>query len=112
MLEQMSGLIVHVTSIQRGLPLYESTLAYAAAKAALSTYSKGLANEVGPKGVRVVAVAPGFTETEAAHRLVVRLAAGSGGGENAAPPGLMRLLGGVPIRRPDPTQEVGQPLRA
>ena len=36
------------------MPLYEATLAYAAAKAALTTYSKGLANEVGPKGVRVL----------------------------------------------------------
>jgi len=42
-----------------GGPLYDSTLAYAAAKAALSTYSKGLANEVGPKGVRVNLISPG-----------------------------------------------------
>ena len=34
---------------QRKLPLYEATLAYAAAKAALTTYSKGLSNEAGPK---------------------------------------------------------------
>ena len=74
MLKQRSGVIVHVTSIQRVLPLYDATLAYAAAKAALATYSKGLANEVGPKGVRVVSVAPGFTETMAAHRLILRLA--------------------------------------
>ncbi|HZD82616.1 MAG TPA: SDR family NAD(P)-dependent oxidoreductase, partial [Nitrososphaeraceae archaeon] len=50
MLEQGSGVIIHVSSIQRRLPLYEATLAYAAAKAALTTYSKGLSNEVGPKG--------------------------------------------------------------
>jgi NAD(P)-dependent dehydrogenase (short-subunit alcohol dehydrogenase family) len=41
MIEQGSGVIVHVTSIQRQLPLPESTIAYAAAKAALSNYSKG-----------------------------------------------------------------------
>src|SRR6185295_10406731 len=42
MLKQGSGVIVHVSSIQRTLPLYEATLAYAAAKAALTNYSKGL----------------------------------------------------------------------
>ncbi|EEE02131.1 short-chain dehydrogenase/reductase SDR [Burkholderia multivorans CGD1] len=53
MLAQGSGVIVHVTSIQHVLPLPESTTAYAAAKAALSTYSKALSKEVTPKGVRV-----------------------------------------------------------
>jgi NAD(P)-dependent dehydrogenase (short-subunit alcohol dehydrogenase family) len=59
MIEAGSGVIVHVSSIQRRMPLYEATLGYAAAKAALTTYSKGLANEAGPKGVRVNTVAPG-----------------------------------------------------
>jgi NAD(P)-dependent dehydrogenase (short-subunit alcohol dehydrogenase family) len=60
MIKQGFGVIIHVSSIQRRLPLYEATLAYAAAKAALTTYSKGLSNEVGPKGIRVNTVAPGF----------------------------------------------------
>lgn len=58
MLLQRDGVIVHVTSIQHELPLPESTTAYAAAKAALSTYSKALSKEVSPKGVRVVRVSP------------------------------------------------------
>jgi NAD(P)-dependent dehydrogenase (short-subunit alcohol dehydrogenase family) len=37
MLKQRSGVIVHISSIQRRLPLFEATLAYAAAKAALTT---------------------------------------------------------------------------
>ena len=52
MCERKSGVILHISSIQHRLPLYDSTLAYAAAKGALSPYNKGLANEVGPKGVR------------------------------------------------------------
>ena len=60
MLEQRSGVIIHVTSIQRALPLPEATIAYAAAKAALANYSKGLSKEVSPKGVRVVRVSPGW----------------------------------------------------
>jgi NAD(P)-dependent dehydrogenase (short-subunit alcohol dehydrogenase family) len=54
MLAQGFGAIVHVTSIQRQLPLPEATIAYAAAKAALSNYSKGLSKEVSPRGIRVV----------------------------------------------------------
>ncbi len=48
MLEQQSGVIIHISSIQSTLPLYEATLAYAAAKAALTNYSKGLSNQVAP----------------------------------------------------------------
>lgn len=59
MVARGSGVVVHVTSIQRVLPLPESTTAYAAAKAALSTYSKAMSKEVSPKGVRVVRVSPG-----------------------------------------------------
>ena len=108
MLMQRSGVIIHVTSIQRLLPLHEATLAYAAAKAALATYSKGLANEVGPKGVRVMAVAPGFTETMAAHRLILRLAEERGVDESAARQGLMDSLGGIPIGRPNRPEEVAE----
>jgi len=74
MLDQGSGVIIHITSIQRQLPLPEATLAYAAAKAALSNYSKGLSKEVSPKGIRVVRVSPGWVETEAAVGLVEELA--------------------------------------
>src|SRR5258705_8259538 len=65
MIAQGSGGIIPLTSIQRVLPLPESTIAYAAAKAALSTYSKALSKEGTPKGVRVIPVSPGWVETEA-----------------------------------------------
>ena len=74
MLERRCGVILHIASIQHRLPLYDSMLAYAAAKAALSTYSKGLANEVGPKGVRVNLISPGFIETSGAHGMIAQLA--------------------------------------
>ncbi len=106
MLAQGAGVIVHISSIQRRLPLYEATLAYAAAKAALTTYSKGLSNEVSPKGVRVLSVAPGFIETEAATHLVERLAQASGTDQVAARQDLMDSLGGIPIGRPGRPEEV------
>jgi NAD(P)-dependent dehydrogenase (short-subunit alcohol dehydrogenase family) len=108
MIERRSGVIIHITSIQRRLPLFEATLAYAAAKAALTTYSKGLSKEVGPKGVRVNTVAPGFTETTAAHGLIVRLAAQRGLDEDAARQGLMDSLGGIPVGRPGRPDEVAE----
>jgi NAD(P)-dependent dehydrogenase (short-subunit alcohol dehydrogenase family) len=108
MLAQRAGVIIHISSIQRRLPLFEATLAYAAAKAALSTYSKGLSNEVGPQGVRVVSVAPGFTETTAATALIDRLAANSGIDRQAAREQLMQSLGGIPLGRPAWPTEVAE----
>ena len=108
MVEQRSGVILHVSSIQRRLPLYEATLAYAAAKAALTTYSKGLSKELGPKGIRVNTVAPGFIETAAAHRLIARLADQTGTDEDAARQSLMASLGGIPIGRPGRPEEVAE----
>jgi NAD(P)-dependent dehydrogenase (short-subunit alcohol dehydrogenase family) len=95
-----------VTSIQRQLPLHDATLAYAAAKAALSNYSKGLSKEVGPKGVRVVRVSPGWVETEAAVGLVQELARKDQVDYEVARIRLMESLGGIPIGRPAKPGEV------
>jgi NAD(P)-dependent dehydrogenase (short-subunit alcohol dehydrogenase family) len=108
MLKQGSGVIIHVSSIQRRLPLHEATLAYAAAKAALTNYSKGLSKEVGPRGIRVNSVAPGFTETEAATRLIERLAAQAGTDATPARQNLMNSLGGIPLGRPNRPDEVAE----
>lgn len=108
MLAQRSGVIVHVTSIQRQLPLPESTLAYAAAKAALANYSKGLSKDVSPKGVRVVRVSPGWVETEAAVALVERQAHASGVSVEDARRDLMAAIGGIPIGRPAQPAEVAE----
>jgi NAD(P)-dependent dehydrogenase (short-subunit alcohol dehydrogenase family) len=106
MLDQRSGVIIHITSIQRVLPLPEATIAYAAAKAALANYSKGLSKEVSPKGVRVVQVSPGWVETDAAIGLVNELAASKGTDYEGARQALMDSLGGIPIGRPARPSEV------
>jgi NAD(P)-dependent dehydrogenase (short-subunit alcohol dehydrogenase family) len=106
MLDQGSGVIIHITSIQRRLPLHEATMAYAAAKAALANYSKGLSKEVSPKGIRVVQVSPGWVETDAAIGLVNELAATQRTDYAGARKTLMESLGGIPIGRPAQPREV------
>ncbi len=84
----------------------ESTIAYAAAKAALSTYSKALSKEVTPKGVRVIRVAPGWVETEAAVALAERLAVQAGTNYEGGKQIIMKGLGGIPLGRPAMPKEV------
>ncbi|MEZ5866101.1 MAG: oxidoreductase [Geminicoccaceae bacterium] len=106
MIGQGSGVIIHVTSIQHVLPLPESTTAYAAAKAALSTYSKSLSKEVSASGIRVVRVSPGWVETEAAVALAERLAQDAGTDYDGGKRIIMEALGGIPLGRPARPAEV------
>lgn len=106
MIEQGGGVVVHVSSIQRLLPLPEATTAYAAAKAALSTYSKSLSKEVAAQGVRVVRVAPGWIETEASLDLAGRLAAEAGTDLDGGKAMIMKSLGGIPLGRPAQPAEI------
>jgi NAD(P)-dependent dehydrogenase (short-subunit alcohol dehydrogenase family) len=106
MIKQRSGVIVHITSIQRQLPLPEATIAYAAAKAALSNYSKGLSKEVSPIGVRVVRVSPGWVETAGAVGLVAEIARRNGIDMEGAKQIIMDSLGGIPLGRPCTPREV------
>ena len=108
MLEKASGCIIHIASIQGRLPLYDSTLPYAAAKAALINYSKSLSNEVSPKGVRVLTVSPGWIRTAAAIRMMERLAESSGSSVEEATQGVMNSLGGIPMGRPAEPEEVAE----
>ena len=108
MLKKRAGVIVHISSIQRTLPLFEATLGYAAAKAGLTNYSKGLSKEVSPHGIRVNSVAPGFTETKAAEALIERLAAEAGTDTVVARQRLMDSLGGIPLGRPSRPDEVAE----
>jgi 3-oxoacyl-[acyl-carrier protein] reductase len=63
MLRQGAGVIVNVSSIvgQRG---YAGLSVYSSTKAALDGFTRGLARELGPKGIRANSIAPGYLETE------------------------------------------------
>lgn len=99
MLERGKGVVIHVTSIQSVLPLPESTTGYAAAKAALRTYSKSISKELGPKGVRVNSVSPGWIMTEATGDFLEILRTANGGTIEDARQSVLDTLGGISIGR-------------
>jgi NAD(P)-dependent dehydrogenase (short-subunit alcohol dehydrogenase family) len=100
MIERGTGAVVHVTSIQSVLPLPESTTAYAAAKGALRTYSKSVSRELGPKGVRVNVVSPGWIMTESSGEFLRRLQAANGGTIEDARQLVLDSLSGIPSGAP------------
>src|SRR5690606_25126548 len=99
MIKNGSGVIIHIASIQGKLPLHDSTLPYAAAKAGLINYSKGLSKEVSSKGVRVLTVSPGGIMTDAAQRMMQRISESSGISVEEATQSVLNALGGVPFGR-------------
>lgn len=108
MLAQKKGVIIHIASIQGKLPLYDSTLPYAAAKAGVINYSKGLSKEVSPKGIRVLTVSPGWIMTDASKRMMERIAESSGSSVDDATQSVMDALGGIPFGRPAQPEEVAE----
>ncbi|WBV54395.1 SDR family oxidoreductase [Chryseobacterium gambrini] len=108
MLEQKSGVIIHIASIQGRLPLYDSTLPYAAAKAGLINYSKSLSNEVAAKGVRVLTVSPGWIMTSASEKMMDRIAESSNITKEQATQSVMDALGGIPFGRPAQPEEIAE----
>lgn len=104
---QGSGSVVHVTSIARTLPR-SAPMPYAAAKAALNNYSKGLAAETAPAGVRVNRVLPGFIETTGAEHLLDDTAAAMGTDRDGARQAIMAALGGIPMGRTGRPAEVAE----
>ena len=108
MAEAGTGAIVHVSSIQGRMPLHDATLAYASAKAALTTYSKGLATELGPRGVRVNVVSPGGIRTQGMEEFFARIADSAGVSRAEAAQQVMDGLGGVPLGRFAEPEEVAE----
>ena len=68
MLQQGSGVIVNTSSIHAVEAYMEHTI-YAATKGAINAFTRVLAIELAPKGIRVNAVVPGAVEVEAHHKI-------------------------------------------
>ena len=69
---------------------------------------EALSKEVGPKGVRVNVVSPGWIMTEASGRLLERIAEGSGGTIEDARQSVLAGLGGISLGRPAEPEEVAE----
>ena len=108
MIDRKAGVIIHIASIQGKLPLYDSTLPYAAAKAGLINYSKSLSNEVTPKGVRVLTVSPGWINTTASIAWLGEIARNANSTVEEAQQKVMDALGGIPFGRPAEPEEVAE----
>jgi NAD(P)-dependent dehydrogenase (short-subunit alcohol dehydrogenase family) len=107
MVAQGSGSIVHVSSAQWKRPSPLSP-AYGPAKAALVSYSKILATEFGPHGIRVNVVTPGFIATSLAEQRIEQIRQDIGGTREQAVSELIAVIGGVPLGRPGDPAEVAR----
>ena len=107
MIDRGGGAIVHISSVHRRRP-QPRTFTYAAAKAALTNYSKNLANDVAGHGVRVNSVAPGFIETEGTQRYIASVARSEGVGEEDARQRILAANGGIPLGRAGRPDDVAE----
>lgn len=107
MINKGNGVIIHITSLQGHKPL-DGTLPYASAKAALRMYSKGLSNQVAPQGLRVMAISPGFIETDGAKGLMDRVSKDQKISIEEARKSTMAAIGGIPLGRPGKPEEVAE----
>ncbi|CAL9335854.1 oxidoreductase [Streptomyces sp. NPDC091294] len=106
MVERGSGVVVHVSSIASRLP-QRTEASYAAAKAALNTYSRELATEVGEHGVRVVCVLPGFVVTDGATAHLKHMADEQGVTTDEVTQQIVDRLK-VPMGRPGDPEDVAE----
>ncbi len=99
MIEQKSGVIIHISSVAGRQPLWNLNMAYAVSKAALNSYSKALSTELASKGVRVLTVSPGATKTPPMERFIQDFATSSGIAVEDALQQLLSQVGGIPMGR-------------
>ena len=90
------GSIVNISSIAARLGGLPGLATYSATKGAVESFTKGLATEVGPEGIRANVVAPGFTATDMTR-------------DQIAQPGFReRIEGMTPLRRVGAPEEIAE----
>lgn len=90
------GVIINISSVcSRGNP---GQVAYSAAKAGMNGMTAALAKELGPMGIRVMAVAPGYFDTASTR-------------DHVAAPKLKEIRNAVPLRRLGRLEEAASAVR-
>lgn len=105
MIEQKSGVIINISTGAAKQPIWEMTMSYSSAKAALNIYSKALANELGTKGIRVNVVSPGVVKTPLMLEFIENIANSSAITSDEAFKAVMDKVG-VPLGRMAEPEEV------
>jgi 3-oxoacyl-[acyl-carrier protein] reductase len=93
MVKQKSGCIVNIASII-GLMGNAGQANYAASKGGLISFTKAIAKELAPRGIRVNAVAPGFIATAMTDKIPVDLRE--------------KMIGSIPLGRMGQPEDVAR----
>jgi 3-oxoacyl-[acyl-carrier protein] reductase len=94
--ERGGASIVNLSSLAGRMGGGPGALAYATAKGAMLTFTRGLATELGPKGIRVNAVTPGLILGSTFHEVHTPLEAQK------------KIIAGIPLGRPGFTEDVAR----
>jgi len=98
MVRQASGTIVNMSSMS-AVSAEPTKAVYSASKGAIALFTKGLALELAPHGIRVNAIAPGYMLTSLVK-----------GGLDADPERKKRVLARIPLGRLGEPEEIGGAL--
>ncbi|MEY8760891.1 SDR family oxidoreductase [Chryseobacterium tongliaoense] len=106
MIEQKTGVIINISTYAAQQPIWDMTMTYSAAKAALNAYTKALANEVSPKGIRVNTVSPGVVKTPLMQDFIENIAESSNISVDDAFKTVISRVGEVPLGRMAEPEEI------
>jgi NAD(P)-dependent dehydrogenase (short-subunit alcohol dehydrogenase family) len=109
MVEQGGGSVVNVASVNAFYHPDSAVMDYGAAKAALVNLTKALAQEFGPRGIRVNAVSPGPVGTDfwlGEHGVAATVAVATGVDADTARERIVAGMGGIPTGRFTTPEEV------
>ena len=109
MLGQGAGAVVNIASVNAFFEPDAGVLDYGAAKAALLNLTKSLAQEFGPKGIRVNAISPGPVSTDlwlGKDGVAQTVARASGVDPETARKNVLASIGGLPTGRLTTPEEV------